>query len=117
VTDLLSFLRQAKNINRKGKMELQPNERLLSGKWLVEGETVVADEVCDRIEWLVKTQLEHLATTESGWDTLYQDLRDRRLWELTYSQSNMHGGGPPQLRLLRINDAVKKYGIKPITNS
>lgn len=91
--------------------DLQPNESVLSGNWVMEGTTVVADETCLRIEWLVKSRLEKLAKDPSGWETLYQDPRDGRLWEHTYPQGHMHGGGPPQLNLLSPDIAASKYGV------
>jgi hypothetical protein len=92
-------------------MELQPDELMLSGKWLVEGGSVVADDVCRRIEWLVEAQLERLAADSSGWDTLYRDPRDGRLWERTYPQSEMHGGGPPELSVILPEVAAAKYRV------
>jgi hypothetical protein len=92
-------------------MELQPDEIVLSGNWLVEGGRVVADDVCRRIEWLVKSQLERLGRDSSGWDTLYRDPRDGRLWEHIYPQSHMHGGGPPQLKVISAESADAKYRV------
>ena len=92
-------------------MELQPDEMVLTGKWLVEGSSVVADHVCQRIELLVKSRLEHLATEHSGWDTLYRDPVDGRLWETTYPQGEMHGGGPPQLSVVSPETAAAKYHV------
>ena len=46
----------------------------------------------------------------SVWDTLFRDPRDGRLWEKIYPMSEMHGGGPPTLRLLPESDVVQKYG-------
>ncbi len=71
---------------------------------------MVADDVCRRIDWLIESRLDRLAIT--GWETLYQDIRDSRLWERTYPQSEMHGGGPPQLSVISSEVALKKYGIK-----
>ena len=92
-------------------MELQPNETVLTGDWLTEGGRIVADDVCGRIEWLVESRLERLAADASGWDTLYRDPRDGRLWERTYPRSEMHGGGPPQLRVISPDAAAAKYRI------
>jgi hypothetical protein len=92
-------------------MELQPDEIVLTGNWLVEGGSVTADDVCRRIEWLIESRLEHLAADSSGWDTLYRDPRDGRLWEHTYSQGEMHGGGPPQLKVVSPENAAAKYRV------
>lgn len=92
-------------------MDLQPYEMMLSGQWLVEGERVAADDVCRRIEWLVQSRLERLAADASGWDTLYRDPRDGRLWEHTYPGGEMHGGGPPQISVILPEVAAVKYRV------
>ena len=92
-------------------MELQPDEIVLTGNWLVAGGSVIADDVCRCIEWLIESRLERLATDSSGWDTLYRDPRDGRLWEHTYPQSGMHGGGPPQLKVVSPESVAAKYRV------
>jgi len=89
--------------------DLQPDEMVLTGAWILDGSTVVGDEVSRRIEWLVDSRLDQLATT--GWETLYRDPRDGRLWERTYPKSEMHGGGPPELRALSPEDASPRYRV------
>ena len=70
-----------------------------------------ADSVCDRVEWLVKFRLQRVAADPSGWNTLYRDPRDGRLWELTYPRSEMHGGGPPTLTLVAKDEARHRYEL------
>jgi hypothetical protein len=41
-------------------------------------------------------------------ETLYRAPDDGRYWEWTYPQSEMHGGGPPQLKYLTYQEASKK---------
>jgi Immunity protein 27 len=89
--------------------ELSPDETDLVGAWLEVGGGIVGDVNCDRIRWLVQERLEPLATNASGWDKLLRDPRDGRLWELTYPQSNLHGGGPPRLALIAQENAKRKY--------
>ncbi len=91
--------------------ELQPNETVLTGSWLQESGSVKGDDVCRRIEWLIESRLECLAKDSSGWETLYRDTNDSRLWERTYPNGEWHGGGPPQLRLLSKEEATAKYKI------
>jgi hypothetical protein len=91
---------------------LQPNEQELVGKWRSINNKVIADETCQRIEELIDGYLIKLATDESGWNSLYQDPSDGRYWELSYPQSEMHGGGPPALTCVSEDYALKKYKIK-----
>jgi hypothetical protein len=90
---------------------LQPDETLPVGQWIADDGKAREDEVCDRIRWLLADHLERLASDQqSGWDTLYRDPDDGRYWEHTYPQSALHGGGPPQLRCMTIQEAQQKYG-------
>lgn len=89
---------------------IAPNETKITGKWVVAGGRVVADETCRRIAELTKSFLLELGRDPSGWDALYRAPDDGRLWELIYPQSEMQGGGPPQLRCLSVDEAKRKYG-------
>jgi hypothetical protein len=90
--------------------ELGPEEVDLRGDWRVQKDrSVVADTTEQRIEWLIAQKLQRIANDWSGWETLYRDPRDGRLWELTYPQSEMHGGGPRRLHVLSREEAVRKY--------
>jgi len=93
-------------------VQLKPAEKEtdLFGAWLTKREKVVADPICQRIEWLISQHLVQLGADSSGWDELYRDPDDGRLWELTWPQSEMHGGGPPRLTCLTIDAARGKYG-------
>jgi hypothetical protein len=90
---------------------LQPHETELRGTWIARDSIVEADEVCRRIKWLVGNNLREVAVDVSGWDVLYLDRADGRYWELTYPQSEMHGGGPPQLKVISKSDAILKYSL------
>ena len=91
-------------------VELAPEEVDLRGDWVVQKDcSVVADPAEQRIEWLTTQQLERIANDSSGWETLYRDPRDGRLWELTYPRGEMHGGGPRRLHLLSRDEAAAKY--------
>jgi hypothetical protein len=48
-------------------------------------------------------QLIKLKVDSNGWRTLYRDLETGRLWEKSYPNSDMHGGGSPQFTELEIN--------------
>jgi immunity protein 27 of polymorphic toxin system len=95
-------------------MKLQPDENLLIGKWLTRDGKVQDDATCDRIKWLEAHQLERVMDSPQwgAWETLYRNPDDGRYWERTYPQGELHGGGPPQLKQLTIEEAHQKYGAK-----
>ncbi|MHB1530434.1 MAG: Imm27 family immunity protein [Acidiferrobacteraceae bacterium] len=65
----------------------------------------MADDVCKRIIALTESHLQEIGRDASGWNTLYQDPTGGRYWELSYPQSELHGGGPPELRYLTAEQA------------
>ena len=69
------------------------------------------DEVGLRIERLIHGFLERVAAANGGWDILFRDPHDRRLWELTHPRSYMHGGGPRSLKTVGESFAREKYRI------
>lgn len=91
-------------------MKIQPTETQLIGKWHSRDGRAVADETCERINELVRSHLKKLGHDASGWEVLYRDPSDSRLWELAYPQAELHGGGPPRLRCLTTDEAKEKYG-------
>jgi len=94
-------------------MQLSNQEEKLIGKWIYENGNFRKDEVSERIEWLLNTHLKRIGTDISGWDVLYIDPTDNRFWELTYLESEMHGGGPPTLICISYEEAKQKYlGLK-----
>ena len=90
-------------------MQISPQETKLVGRWENIGGMIRADVAAARIEKLTNTYLTKVAVAESGWETLYRDPTDLRFWELTYPQSEVHGGGPPMLRYLPTVEARAKY--------
>ena len=67
------------------------------------------DDVEKRIDALIHEELEKLGYDSSGWEILYRDPADGRLWELTYPQSETHGGGPRRLHVIDSAEARQKY--------
>jgi hypothetical protein len=90
-------------------MHIQPWETIMVGQWIVENGRVVADQTSQRIARLIKENLVEVGRDASGWDVLYRDPEDDRLWELIYPHSEQHGGGPPELRALSVEKAKQKY--------
>lgn len=91
--------------------KLKPNEVKLVGSFIcVDGE-IVADEANIRIQMLIKDMLDNVGSSKDGWDTLYRDPLDDRFWELTYKDTDMHGGGVPILENVSERYAGKKYKI------
>ncbi len=94
-------------------MKLKPDETDLLCRWMVADGKVTGDETCERIQLLISQYLEKVAG--GGWEILYRDPDDGRHWELTYPQGEMHGGGPPRLTSLSLEQARMKYGDSLIT--
>ena len=90
-----------------------PDENEIVGEWVLDGTTVRKDAAAERIEDLTSGVLEKLADSKEGggWETLYRDPTDGRLWERTFPKSYMHGGGPPRLAVITADAARRKYGI------
>jgi hypothetical protein len=86
-------------------MNIDPSETILTGQWALQDGRPIADDVCKRIFALTKSYLVKLGSDTSGWDVLYRDPNDGRIWELIFPQSELQGGGPPQLRCLTTDEA------------
>ncbi|HTQ02500.1 MAG TPA: Imm27 family immunity protein [Polyangiaceae bacterium] len=91
--------------------KLRPDEERLIGTWESQQGQLKADDVAQRIDFLVASVLQRVASSPDGWSVLYRDPDDGRLWELTYPQSETHGGGAPELRQISPSDAEEKYGV------
>jgi len=85
-------------------------ETEIRGKWIKVGGRVEADDQCRRIEDLVARHLREVGRDATGWDRLFVDPQHGRYWELTYPESELHGGGPPRLRNIQVSEARAKYG-------
>lgn len=92
---------------------IEPSEVEMVGHWLVAPGGVVADDAARRIEELTISYLREASQTDDGWSVLYEDPIDGRYWELTYPQSEMHGGGPPRLVVLEASEAERRYELRP----
>ncbi|MBI5422954.1 MAG: hypothetical protein HZA32_02630 [Opitutae bacterium] len=94
-------------------MKLQPNEHDLSGAWIQKDNTLQADAVSARIEWLTSHHLKKIASSKQwgDWEVLYQDPDDGRYWERTFPQGELQGGGPPRLAIVDLERVRSKYQI------
>jgi hypothetical protein len=90
-------------------MPLKSTETDLVGKWITVEGRISADETETRIQELIRTELQRIATDSSGWEILFRDPCDGRLWELTRPQGEMHGGGPRRLHVIEPAEAGRKY--------
>ncbi len=89
------------------------HEISITGSWLITDGEIKKDQNCQRIDWLVNNYLIKLANSAlwGDWEILYKDPTDSRYWELSFPNSNLHGGGPPALQLISESAAKKKYSI------
>jgi len=74
----------------------------LNDRFVVKGSNVRAEGDAAKIDALLSTELVRISTTDGGWRTLYRHRKTGSLWELSYPQSEMHGGGPRRLRQLQL---------------
>ena len=93
-------------------MNIKPTENRITGKWEFTNGKMIADENCSRIQLLTKELLKKVGTDESGWQTLYFNPEDESYWELSYPNSEHHGGGPPELtRIAKSDELANRYNI------
>jgi hypothetical protein len=90
---------------------LLPHETELVGGWIESDGKVLADAVCRRIERLTSGTLDVVQDhpRARGWKRLFRDTADGRYWERYYPQGEMHGGGPPALRLVAEQELATEY--------
>jgi hypothetical protein len=90
---------------------LEPYEtELIGSSAFVDGRLVPSDTT-RRINALITKHLVRVADARDGWGALYRDPDDGRLWELTYPQGELQGGGPPSLARLSEEEARRKYSF------
>lgn len=75
-------------------------EEVIIGKWIFENGKVIPDSNCLLIKSIIKNDLKEIETSEEGWTKQYED-QNGKIWELTYPESHLHGGGPPKLTLMK----------------
>lgn len=82
--------------------QLGPDETELRGRWIMQDGRMIEDATAKRIRFLVAHELTLVSRSVDGWNRGYRDDRDGRLWEFSFPQSEMQGGGPPLLRLTQV---------------
>lgn len=87
------------------------HETELVGRWQAGARKIKGDATCDRIAWLVSQYLVPLGADACNWDELYRDPETGDLWERTWPQPELHGGGPPRLARIDAEAAREKYGL------
>lgn len=92
-------------------MNLNASEIELRGNWIFSESSMIADKVSKRIEILIKDYLIEIASDYNGWEKLFLDPDDKRYWELTYLNGELHGGGTPLLKNINTAAAKKKYKL------
>ncbi|MGZ8935862.1 MAG: Imm27 family immunity protein [Methylobacter sp.] len=92
--------------------QLHSEETELLGQWVAQDNSIHADEVSKRIEALTKHCLKEVAVSDKGWEILYKDMADGRYWELSYPDSESHGGGAPKLAVISLEETKLKYNLK-----
>ena len=87
--------------------KINPEETIITGKWIEQDNRILGDSNCKRVRELIDKYL--IKVADIGWEKLYRDPKDGRLWEESYPQGELQGGGPPQLKYLTEEEARKKY--------
>ena len=62
-------------------------------------------------------RMERLGADGGGWETLYRDPDDGRFWKLTFPKGHLHGGGPPALILVSIDEVYDDFFLVPKSES
>ena len=69
--------------------------------WVMREGKIVAEGYSMSINALLG-DLDRVANRDGGWTILYRHRKTGEFWELSYPQSEMHGGGPRRLRRVNI---------------
>ena len=76
------------------------NKKEIIGNWDFKNGEIIADSNCKLIESMIKNELKEIMTSENGWTKQYEG-KDGIIWELTFPQSHLQGGGPPKLTRIK----------------
>lgn len=95
-------------------MHIEPYETEIFAESVFKDGRILPNPASQRILELTRSYLVELARDASGWETVYRDPADDRLWECDYPHSNRHGGGPPRLRNISLEEARQKYNLRQV---
>ena len=70
---------------------------------------MIGDEIERQIWDMVRNRLNRLGERDGGWAMLYHDSSADIYWELSFPQSEMHGGGPARLAPIRSDEIPARY--------
>ena len=65
----------------------------------------------EAVESYISLNLVKVTTDQTGWDTLYINKATNQYWLHTYPNSEMHGGGQPQLEQVSELVAKNEFGV------
>jgi len=85
-------------------------ENKIVGKWILKDGKIIGDKNNQLIEQMIENELVEISRKDGGWTVLYKSSIDNNYWELTFPQSELHGGGPKTLERLSFEDISTKYG-------
>lgn len=88
------------------------SKQIITGKWIKEGKNIIKDSNCALIKKKLTNDLIKVAISIDGWDILFKGRNFDLYWELTYPQSELHGGGPARLESFNYNEIKNKYSMK-----
>tara|TARA_R110002072_G_scaffold42064_21_gene119117 strand:- start:441589 stop:441882 length:294 start_codon:yes stop_codon:yes gene_type:complete len=89
------------------KKKIDPTETQICGHVELPDGRMEFTKPSRRVQWLRDHYLQLVAVGD--WTALYSDPTDGRLWVVTYPFGYMHGGGPPSLHCVSIEEAVEQF--------
>ncbi len=91
---------------------LAATETEIRGQWSYTDGIIHEDDNTKRIHWLLDRCLTYIGADESGWQKLYVNPGDGQYWELSFPQSQWHGGGPPTITRIDKDVAQQQYRVQ-----
>ena len=70
---------------------------------------LVPDETEELIENLINSELTKVSVSIDGWSSLYVEEATKNYWDLSFHNSDTHGGGPRCLKRIEGDELASKY--------